>query len=134
MVAISVQASGFEPIFAVLDRLERPHFQKLLTLIGLTIEEQTVRHFQEQAGPEGSWPPTKRGGAALVRTGTLRGSISSAVFPDEVHVGTNIFYGKYHQYGTTKVPARAFLGLTPADRDELQGIIENHIEDILGRL
>jgi phage virion morphogenesis protein len=130
VVAIVVQVSGFEPIVAVLDHLERPQWDDLLRTIGMTIEEQTVNHFTQQAGPDGAWEPTKRGGPALILTGRLRGSISHAVFPQEVHIGTNVHYGRYHQFGTRTIPQRAFLGLTAQDENEVQGVIE----DFIGRM
>ena len=131
-VAIIVDVDGFEPIFALLDRLENPDWNQLLRVMGMTIEEQTINHFTQQAGPSGSWPPTARGGPALIKTGTLRGSIQTVVGVDQVEVGTNIQYGKYHQFGTKTLPQRAFLGLTNSDQDELQDVIEGYVERLLG--
>lgn len=134
MVQISVEAEGFDPVLVVLDRLENPDWDELLTLLGLTIEEQTINHFTEQGGPEGPWPPTKRGGTILVKTGTLKGSIGIAVGSMQVSIGTNVFYGKYHQTGTEnddgseRMPRRAFLGLTGEDRNELQQVLESYVE------
>ena len=131
-VRIEVHAEGFESVFTELARLEDPAWEPLLRIMGATIQEQTVNHFTMQAGPSGSWPPTQRGGAALIKTGTLRGSIQTVVGTDEVEIGTNIEYAKYHQLGTKRIPQRAFLGLTDTDQNELQRVIENYVANIVG--
>lgn len=50
---------------------------------------------------------------APVRSGNLRDSIRSEVVDDEgkpeVRVGTNLFYGRYQEFGTKRLAARPFL-------------------------
>jgi phage gpG-like protein len=133
LAELVIRTAGFERVIAVTDRLANPNWTELLQLIGLTIEEQTVNHFQEQGGPEGPWPPTQRGGQILVLTGRLRGSITHQVMPpDKVEIGTNVFYGKFHQFGTRNLVRRAFLGLTEADKSELSSVIESYFERLAG--
>jgi phage gpG-like protein len=124
---VVVEVRGVEEVLALFTRIGNPEYHRLLSTLGLTLEEQTINHFAEQAGPEGPWPPTRRGGTALVDTGRLRGSITHAVFPDEVRVGTNVHYGKYHQMGTSRIPRRMFLGPSEKDKSELQNVIESFI-------
>lgn len=131
MAEIVFQVDGFERVFAVLDKLENPQWDRLLEVVGETLEAQTKQHFQEQGGPEGAWPPTKRGGQILVKTGLLRGSIEhAAIGPLEIAVGTNVAYGKFHQFGTRKMPRRAFLGLTTDDKVEISNVIETYIRGL----
>jgi len=131
---IVVSVEGFERVFAVLDRLENPQWDRLLTAIGLTIEEQTVYHFREGAGPEGAWAPRKSGGskAILVATGRLIGSITFAVKPpDTVIIGTAVKpYPRFHQEGRQHLPRRMFMGLTESDKTELGSVIETYIEGL----
>jgi phage gpG-like protein len=37
-------------------------------------------------------------------------------------IGTNVFYGRYHQGGTRKMVARPFMGVNSQDLSELQRI------------
>ena len=131
MTVVVVHASGFDSIFAVIGRLETAQWDRLLRLIGMRVQEQTINHFQQQAGPDGAWAPTKRGGHILVKTGHLRGSIHHVVAGDEVRIGTPVGYGKFHQLGTSRMPARAFLGLTESDKGELEHIINDFVEGVM---
>ncbi len=63
----------------------------------------------------------------LIDTTTLKNSIEKEVTPEELIVGTNTPYGKYHQYGTSNIPQRAFLGFEP---EEIQWAIDT----IIGKL
>jgi phage gpG-like protein len=55
------------------------------------------------------------------------GSISSKVSGSTAEVGTNVFYGKFHQYGTRKMVARPFLGMNATDVAELRIVAERFI-------
>lgn len=132
MVALSIEIHGMDVALARIGRLANVPYNTLLRQIGLAVEEQTVAHFQQQAGPDGAWAPTNRGGQILVDTGTLRGSIDHAVHgSDSVEIGTRVHYGKYHQLGTKKMPSRAFIGLTDSDRDEVQEVCLNFINRMM---
>lgn len=44
-----------------------------------------------------------------VDTGNLRRNIEHGVDDDTAYIGTNVEYGKYVEYGTSRMPARPFL-------------------------
>lgn len=46
----------------------------------------------------------------LYETGELQRSIEHNVDDHEAYVGTNVEYAKYQEYGTSRIPARPFLG------------------------
>lgn len=46
----------------------------------------------------------------LLRTGDLKNSITHNADDKEAYVGTDLEYAKYHEFGTSKIPARPFLG------------------------
>jgi HK97 gp10 family phage protein len=48
----------------------------------------------------------------LLETGALRDSITHNLDADgkDAYVGTDIEYAKYQEYGTSRIPARSFLG------------------------
>src|SRR5580765_3894261 len=93
------------------------------------------------SGGFGTWPPLSDGYARwkakhypgrpiLVRTGALQESLTSrtgagAIYeesPLELNLGTNIPYAKYHQTGTSKMPARPPEGLNDTDLRVMQTI------------
>lgn len=63
----------------------------------------------------------------LLRTGELKNSIEHKVSSDgkDGWVGTDVPYAKYHEFGTSKIPARPFLGGALAQNEE-------KIKDIFG--
>jgi phage virion morphogenesis protein len=133
MVAIVVSLQGVDRVIGVLDSLENAQWDALLRIIGATVEEQTINHFQQQYGPDGPWAPRKDKSPwpILIQTGRLRSSIFNTITgATQVSVGTNVFYGRFHQEGTARMVARPFLGLTDADRQELIDVITNYLEEM----
>lgn len=91
--------------------------------------------FNSSVDPETgvSWAPRKREGDGhplLIDTGAL---LQSAVGSGpgmiqrldarEVTIGSSVYYGKFHQYGTNKMPARPFMGASPETLDRCGEII-----------
>ena len=117
----------------------------LMDAIGLLLENSTRERFETKHDPEGiSWEQLKpatvarkqhkngsiRGGI-LVDHGDLRKSITYHASTQSVAVGTDRQYGQYHQTGTLHLPARRFLGLSEADKDGINDIIHQFLEDAL---
>lgn len=50
----------------------------------------------------------------LIDTGRLRRSITTRVKPMAIEYGTNVVYAATQQFGTTRIPARPFLPVTPS--------------------
>lgn len=48
-------------------------------------------------------------GHPQVQTGRLRASIIHVVNPGQVEIGTNVYYGKYLEFGTSKMPPYPWL-------------------------
>lgn len=83
------------------------------------------------------WPPLApatiarkaTGDSPLLETGALLGSITHNVdamsnITSEAYIGTDLEYAKYQEFGTSRIPARPFLG--GAIMQE-----ENHIPEIV---
>ena len=111
----------------------------------------TRDRFDSQEAPDGTgWKPLtdatkarKRRNADKVLTldGYLRGNLTYQSSAHSVEVGTPSIYGGTHQFGADKgsfqsggrsipwgdIPARPFLGLSDADRDELTDILRDYI-------
>jgi len=106
----------------------------LMRAIGYYMRRRTVTHFREESDPQGrGWqalaestlarPHVKdkrRAGQRKIlagRTGQLRSRIESIADSTSVEVGTNVFYGPFHQFGAPRanIPVREYLGIGPAD-------------------
>jgi phage virion morphogenesis protein len=93
----------------VLDALTRLQLQVRslrvpFTEIGRLLKTSTQLRFRDQVDPQGvRWIPSKRveerGGQTLRLTGRLRNSLTYVASDDHVDVGTNVEYGKAHQFG-----------------------------------
>ena len=64
----------------------------------------------------------------LQRRGILRSSIQYRIEGDKVSVGTNLPYGAYHQFGTSRLPKREFLGVSRQDQKEIIAILEEYLD------
>lgn len=127
----------------------------LMRAIGVVLEGSTRQRFADKKSPDGiSWANlmpetiarkknksvTKQGVTAvgtLVEHGDLFKSITSHANKDSVSVGTDRKYGIWHQIGiaseTKDMPARPFLGISGADKDEVYNIINDYLQgDIHG--
>lgn len=70
----------------------------------------------------------------LLDTGRLRDSITHRAARDSVTIGTNVVYAAIHQLGgqagrgrKVTIPARPFLGLDDADREDIPAILRRHL-------
>jgi len=73
------------------------NLQKALEQIGLTVERQAKINVSQSSGHP------------RVQTGRLRSSITHEVGQGEVAIGTNVYYGKYLEFGTSKMPPYPWL-------------------------
>jgi phage virion morphogenesis protein len=137
---ITIRVDGMDQVLSFVEKLSSLQLDPMLTLIGNTVRNQTVRRIQyEKTDPlGGGWAPLapstvkgKGNGNILVDTGTLSGSIGFQVSGNSVSVGTNVFYGKYHQGGTSKMPMRRFLGLSPTNMTDIERVIRAYLETLL---
>jgi hypothetical protein len=87
----------------------------------LVIQERQVWESQGRVLGVG-WPPPadpeeKVNQQLLVATGALRDSLTSEdagqIEGDSLVFGTDVPYGRFHEYGTSRVPRREFLGISP---------------------
>ena len=85
--------------------------QKGLEKVGLIVERQAKINVTQS-------PPSH----PQVDTGNLRSNIIHEVGDGEVLIGTNVIYGKYLEYGTSRMPPYPWL--YPAIEAKRQEIIE----------
>ena len=113
--------------------------QKPFAEAGLYMERETKLNFLRQTSPDGKpWaqlkPSTlkrKKSGAILRETSALIGSIQFAGATNSgatVIAGTD--YGIYHQFGTRKMVARPFMGISPAHEQQIEKIFEDYLSGL----
>ena len=113
--------------------------QELAESIGEALASTTQQRFEDQEAPSGaSWAPSKaaaqRGGQTLVDKGELRNSIGYEASPQMIVVGSNKVYARIHQLGgkagrghNVTLPARAYLGWSEEDQEEVREMLRQHI-------
>ena len=139
---IVVDVAGFDKATIYInERLGRLNTYSLMEAIGATVEAQTKRRIaSEKTSPSGqAWAPlksstiAKKGSAnIMVDTGRLLGSITHIASARQVVVGTNVFYGVFHQDGTSKMVSRAFVGLSGENENEVERVTMAFIARQLG--
>jgi phage gpG-like protein len=81
------------------------------------LEKANAENFTTGGLPVGGWKPRKDAYAwpLMKRTGKLFNSLvnlrgnPNVITSNEAHFGTSVEYAKFHQYGTTKMPARKIV-------------------------
>lgn len=80
--------------------------------------------------PQAADPERKADPRLLVATGALRASLASqtsesqrVITPTELRFGTQVPYGRFHEYGTSRLPARPFIGMPEAISREIVNIM-----------
>ena len=158
-VSISLEISNLEALNAFKSRIAKlVHLNEdeLLTVVGALGESQTRRRIEtEKTAPDGSaWPKNSEGTSILRQTGqNLLDSIAFNVRGKTAEWGASWEFAHVHQNGAvilpkTKkalsfmiggkrisakkvtIPARPFVGLSPANGNE----IERVVSDFLGSL
>lgn len=74
----------------------------------------------------------------LFAQGHLRNSLTWRFNATSVEIGTNLSYGAIHQFGgqagrgkKISIPARPYLGLSNDDQDRVEGLIQDHLAEVL---
>lgn len=107
----------------------------LMDAIGGTLESSTRQRFNDKQAPNGvKWadllPSTqdkKGNNNILIQSGDLMASITHHANATSTTVGTPKIYGVYHQFGTSDMKARPFLGLSDEDKEDIYDLINEHL-------
>jgi phage virion morphogenesis protein len=99
------------------------NLQPVLQVLAQDLKTLIDNSFDQSKSPMGqAWAPLKpatikrrRKGSSkpLVDTARLRNSNTTQALPRAIRFGTNVEYAAAHQFGTERIPARAFLPITP---------------------
>jgi phage virion morphogenesis protein len=122
---------------AVLDRLGTGYLPDLATDIGAMIERQTKDRIQtEKAAPDGTpWAPwsdryaatrntgNRRANSLLIDSENLLESIQDYTTGTTATVGSETPYSAIHQFSGRGIPAREYLGLSDANRRDIEDLV-----------
>ena len=160
-VTLKVEALGIEEVERRLRALVAAghDMTPAMNNIGEYLVRATRDRFDDEEGPDGTpWKPLSETTKARKRRNagkilTLEGYLRVPVYrptPTSVEVGSPLIYAGTHQFGAEKgsfgstgkgasipfgdIPARPFLGLSDADRDELTDILRDYIMERLERI
>lgn len=116
--------------------------ERMLDEAGALLLNRIRRRFLRETDPFGQkWIPSQAalrrrrsgGTGTLFRTGRLFHSIQlSGDGPNQRAIGSDVWYGKHHQFGTPKLPVRMFLGFNDDDADAVEKLLKKRIEESLG--
>lgn len=107
----------------------------LMDEIGGILESSTQKRFNDKQAPSGvKWadllPSTqdkKGNNNILIQSGDLMASITHHANATSTTVGTPKVYGVYHQFGTSDMKERPFLGLSDEDKTDIYDLINEHL-------
>jgi phage virion morphogenesis protein len=147
---VEIDAATLGQAENVLARIDDAALAVLMESIKNLIGEQTKERISsEKASPEGEpwaawgsgYAKTRTSGKSLLESeGHLLTSLQPFVSGREAVIGTNLVYGAMHQFGGTKevfphlwgdIPARPYLGLSIANRIEIEELVSDYIGGLL---
>ena len=147
MAGVSIHVTGqikeFEGKLYLLATLD---WRDMHREFGEAILTSTMARWKKEVNPTGRpWTPLsprtlkrKRGERILVEHRTLQNSITYRAYSDRVIVGSNVVYAGIHQFGgfagrgrKVKIPARPYLGVSQEDLEELEGIVNEKLREVL---
>ena len=140
------------------NRLDHPDLGNLWKQVAVALSADAKRRFVEGNAPDGTpWQPLarprgrkrdrkKRKGQGadkpLRDTGLLMASLTASGVGAPQHVervtesgmifGTSVPYASFHQHGTSRIPARPFLGISPRLQTALRRLITDYLVNLLG--
>ena len=155
-VAIEVQEQGLERALRSIERVTGWDQFELLDIVGRLIQLQTRRRIEtEKTAPDGTpWPENRNQTPTLYASGALHNSIDYRATLSAITVGSPLIYAAIHHFGgvikpkkakalsfmaggdrvfakSVTIPARPYLGLSPDNVDEIEGVVGEFIEGLL---
>ena len=136
---LNITIKGQEALEKKLDLLtDALDTRTILDEAGAVLFQRIRKRFLDQEDPDGqAWIPSKAslkraGGGTLYDTGRLFHSIQLYADGENSRaIGTNVPYGKYHNFGLGHMPRRQFLGFGDEDATVVERLIIKRIAEAL---
>ena len=132
---VTVRTDGIEALRRRISHVKEAPKEALRFMGEKAVRDTQRRITSSKTSPDGQpWQPwsmatqrqyaqSGRGGSLLYRTGALNNSIQYRLSEHTLTVYSNVGYAKYHQFGTSKMPARPFMGWVSEDINTLKQIL-----------
>lgn len=149
-VQVELTLQGIEGAARALGQLAETDIEDLAFDVGALLESSTQERIaSEKAAPDGTpWDPwsasyartRKASQSLLVQSNDLLTATQNYTTGTTVRVGNNLVYGAIHQMGgeienawgrgiTVEMPARPYLGLSPADTRAIEDLIADRLTE-----
>ncbi len=138
---LEIKVDGIDSISAKINPILSPEGTRdLLDQAAALLLHNMLQRFLQQVDPDGvPWEPLKKqtqkehdasgGGGILFASGKLLHSLQVyQVDSMSRAIGTDVPYGKYHQFGTVTLPKRTFLGFSASDTQTVQDLLLRTIQ------
>lgn len=136
---VTVRADGVQELRRRISHVKDAPKEAMKQMGEKAVRDTQTRIRSTKVSPDGQpWQPwsmaTQRqyarrghGGSLLFHTGALNNSIQYRLSEHTLTVYSNVGYAKYLQFGTSKMPARPFMGWTQQDVNTLKQILKGLI-------
>lgn len=142
MTSIVISEAGLRELgitaqtIAILHQKLNGDLTELMEDIGTILMRSSNERFVTKLDPDGNYwanlmPSTvasKGDDNILVKSGKLSEVIYHA-YKDRVEIGTPETYGVHHQFGTDKMVARPFLGISDQDEADIYKVINKYLQE-----
>lgn len=105
------------------------------------VREGIAENFDQARSPDGTaWPPRKHlyphpilvKSTAMKRSVTEEGGEGYALVDEtSLTVGSDVEYAAFHEFGTSKLPERSFMGVSEERLKDLDDVVADGILDLL---
>ncbi|WP_224825597.1 phage virion morphogenesis protein [Cognatishimia sp. MH4019] len=155
-LAVEMQLTGLDRAAQAIERVTGFDRFELMDVIGRLVQLQTRRRLKsEKIGPNGElWPHNRKGSAPLYASGALHDSIDYQTGLGQVTIGSPLIYAAIHHFGgvikakigkalafmagnkkvfakSVTMPARPYLGISPANAREIEDVVEDFMREVL---
>ena len=142
MIKFRIEGQDVSKKLATLIRQLKNPKEMMQEVSDIIVEDIKERIIKTKTDPEGNkwapWAPStqearvKDGTAALgllYRNGELARSITATMKGSKAfEIGSNLEYAKYLQEGTTRMPARPFIGISKRAQTGINQVIKQYLE------
>lgn len=143
-LGITIEVTGLNQVRDVMARILLASEPSLILDQAAALQLNRIRtRFLAEEDPDGQpWVPSVSGakrkaagdGMTLFDTGNLFRSIHAfSNSPEERAIGTDVEYGRIHQFGLEGNVARPFLGFSPEDVNLIELLVTRRIQEAIDR-
>lgn len=128
MININIDDFEVQELFHHLE-YQAEHLDDAMNEIGQLMVDSVRANFEAGGRPE-AWEPrlVDVPWPILRKTGNLYNSIHYSVYGDNVDIDDDTEYGRYHDQGTSRLPARPFLLIQDEDEQRIMDLIAQHFD------